>query len=110
MRRTSLVLRRCIRSGPARARVPCSRQTVVEQRHWPVMDGVPWLGDDPASWWATVAAWVQAQTQRLGLGPATIVMEGARTCSWGVTVPVEAGSLRLFFKATEPKRPFEAQI
>src|SRR5262245_51786019 len=86
------------------------RQTVVEQRHLAVMDGVPWLGDDPASWWGSVSAWVQAQTQHLGLGTFAIRMEAARTCAWGATVPVDMGSLRLFFKATEPKRSFELQI
>ena len=77
------------------------------------MDGmvvVPWLGRDSEAWWDRVVDWVELNTAAVLGVNAQVDKQTARIRPWGVTASVVAGSRRLVFKATEPRRGFEGQL
>lgn len=70
-----------------------------------------WPADDLVSWWGMVDRWIAAACDTLGLTDVSPIDRGsARICPWGVTVPVETSSGRLYFKAAEPRRAFESAV
>jgi hypothetical protein len=71
----------------------------------------PWMDGNRDAWWDGVVRWVRAATvAALGVENAVVGVDAARMRPWGVTAPVLAGTSRLVFKATEPKRAFEGPL